>query len=179
MTFAALRIVPFLLLSSLAAGCGGTVFTQAMRQDFGADDARLREVQFFLGNRCVLERQVNQATGEIARGRLEIRSGVAVDVVRIPKRTPGVLEFALPEQLAVSFAPGTFFYFGPDPRRGPGAPYSLLGRYDRASRRFLVLHGGAEYALVSSKPCQLEVRRREKRVRSRARTTLPGRRLGE
>ncbi|MBN2197259.1 MAG: hypothetical protein JW751_30940 [Polyangiaceae bacterium] len=168
-----------LLTSLITTGCGYGAFTQAMRQSYGMDDARLREVQFFMSHRCVLERTVNESTGEVARGRLEIRSGVAIDVVRIPKRTPGVLEFALPDQLAVSFAPGSRFFFGPDPRAGPGAPYSLLGKYDRVSHRFLVLHGGAEYALVSKKPCQLVVHRRETRSRSRDRTTLPGRRLGE
>ncbi len=168
------------LLAALGTvGCGRATFTQAMREGYGVDDARLHEVQFYMGSRCVLERQVNQATGEVVHGRLQVRSGRAIDVVRIPRHTPGVVEFPIPDGLAVSFAPGTFFYFGPDPRRGPHSPYFLLGRYDRPTRRFLVLHAGVEYELVSKKPCELVVHKRETRSRSRERTTLPGRRLGE
>jgi hypothetical protein len=159
--------------------CGYSAFTRAMRDGYGVDAASLREVQFYMGDRCVLERQVNQSTGEVVHGRLEVRSGSAIDVVRVPRHTPGLLEFPTPDGLAVSFAPGTFFYFGPDPRQGPGSPYYLLGRYDRTTRRFMVLHAGVEYALVSPEPCALVVRKHESRSRSRDRTTLRGRRLGE
>ncbi len=176
----AIRPLLLALLASLGAtGCGFAPFTQAMRDGYGVDEARLGEVQFFMGSKCVLERQINQASGEIVHGRLRVRSGSAIDVVRIPRHTPGVLEFPTPDGLAVSFAPGTFFYFGPDPRRCPDSPYYLLGRYDRSTRRFLVLHAGVEYVLRSPEPCELVVRKRETRSRSRERTTLPGRRLGE
>ncbi len=174
-----MRLAATVVLAWLSVGCGYAPFTQALRGPGGLDDERLRHVQFYMNEKCVFERQVNTLSGEVARGRLEMREGRAIDVVRVPKHTPGVVEAVWPDQLSVSFAPGTWFYFGMRRREGAGSRYYLLGRFDEQTRRFAVDYGGQVYYQTSEDICYLEVRRSVQRSRAKDRTTLRGRRVGE
>jgi hypothetical protein len=160
-------------------GCGYAPFTHSLRGPGALEDERLRSVQFYMNEKCVFERQVNTVSGEVARGKLEMREGRAIDVVRVPKHTPGVVEAVWPDKLSVSFAPGTWFYFGMRPGEGPNSKYYLLGRFDQRTRRFAVSYAGHEYFQTTDEVCYLEVRRSVRKSKGKDRTTLRGRRVGE
>jgi len=160
-------------------GCGYAPFTQSLRGPGALDDQTLQSVQFYMNDKCIFERQVNTVSGEVARGKLEMREGRAIDVVRVPKHTPGVVEAVWPDKLSVSFAPGTWFYFGMRANDGAGSKYYLLGRFDQRTKRFAVSYGGQEYYQTTEDVCYLEVRRSLQRSKARDKTTLRGRRIGE
>jgi hypothetical protein len=168
-----------MVLALVSVGCGYAPFTHSLRGPGGLDDQRLQAVQFYMNDKCVFERQVNTLSGEVAHGRLEMRQGRAIDVVRVPKHTPGVVEAVWPDQLSVSFAAGTWFYFGMRSEEGAGSKYYLLGRFDQRSKRFAVSYAGQEYYQTSEGVCYLEVRRKLQRSKAKDRTTLRGRRIGE
>jgi hypothetical protein len=172
-------LVTFLLAGAFCSGCGYAPFTHSLRGPGALDDERLRAVQFYMSDKCVFERRVNTMSGEVAHGKLEMRQGRAIDVVRVPKHTPGVVEAVWPDKLSVSFEPGTWFYFGTRPNEGPNSKYYLLGRFDGRSRRFAVMYAGLEYYQTTDDVCYLEVRRSLSRSKAKEKTTLRGRRLGE
>jgi hypothetical protein len=179
-----MRRVPWLatlVLGAALAACApryGT-FTHGMRTAYGVDDARLRAVQFYTSTSCSFERQIDTRSGEVARGAVRMRSGRAIDVVRIPRHTPGVVEQVGAGAIGVSFAAGNTLDFGVRLEEGPASRYYLLGRYDPLARLYVVRIAGQDYYQTSKAPCTLSVRRSRERSHERRRRTLPGRRLDE
>ena len=174
-----MRMLLGLALGLACGGCGYAPLTHGMRAQSGLDDAGLKQVQFYMNEKCVFERQVNTLSGEVARGKVEMREGRAIDVVRVPKHTPGVVEGVWPDKISVSFAPGSWFYFGTRPDEGSLSKYYLLGRFDRESKRFAVIYGNQEYYQTTENLCYLEVRRSLQKSKAKDKTTLRGRRVGE
>lgn len=98
-----------------------TPFTKALYEQHGWSDEELHRIQFYLSDPITLRRELTGASGEIIHGDIKVIDGRKVEVVTIPKKTPGVLEFTRDgDQLAIRFEDGheRYLMFGPNPRYG-------------------------------------------------------------
>ena len=156
---AAAGALALLVLSLSAAGCRSrppaelVPFTDAMRLRYQLEDKQLRELQFYLSDRIVLERVAEKGDGRVDRGRLVVRSGTVIHQILVRRGTPGVIE-ALNDigdsrdghAIEVSFEPGAPLRFS---AAKAGGTYSLVDPIQRGSFADLLASFGKRRTLVA------------------------------
>ena len=113
------------------------------RYDWTEDE--LSRIQFYLSDDVVLKRELVSGTKEIINGDVKIIDGKQVEVITIPKGTPGVLEFTPDKKrMAVRFEEGgeRYLMFGPNPKYG-GKYMLLASEWTRYSGK--VTYEGSTY----------------------------------
>jgi hypothetical protein len=87
------------------------------------------ELQYFLSQRIVLEREASSRHDRLAQGRIVVRNGRLVERVIIRRGTPGVAVDWGPDWIAVSFEAGTRLVFDlvDDAALGPGIDHAPAG----------------------------------------------------
>jgi hypothetical protein len=96
-----------------------TYFTSDIYERYSWTEQELQSIQFYLSDEIVLQRRLSKGTKEIIDGDVKIVNGERVEIIKIPKGTPGVIEF-LPdkERIAVKFEEGSekYLMFGANPK---------------------------------------------------------------
>lgn len=123
-----MRSLLFLLLITTLSSCSNlSPFTKNMYERYNWSHDELQRIQFYLSDDIVLKRQLARGTKEIINGDIKIIDGKEVEVIKIPKGTPGVMEFTKNKKnFAVRFEEGgdRYLMFGPNPKYG--GKYMLL-----------------------------------------------------
>lgn len=192
----------------VGAGCSHVTFTQPMREAYelgvvpdaegeagvGEPGRAPDDLQYFVSERVVLEREISSRSEALAKGRIVVRKGRILQRVIIRRGTPGVAVDWGPDWVAVSFEKGTRLHFDlVDSAKddGPGyerAPASIAGddlpssyyqlRSDPQGGTHHVQFDGREYvAIGGTRNAKLEVQRFAVTKKRRARRVLRGRRV--
>ncbi|MCH9686255.1 MAG: hypothetical protein K0V04_32785 [Deltaproteobacteria bacterium] len=194
-------LLPLVVGALAASGCARTVwFTQPLREAYELgvvpgvehnelpNDAEGREavtptrtpdeLQYFVSERLVLQREVMSRNDSLAHGRIRVRQGKFVDQVVIRSKTPGVAVDWGDDWIAISFEEGSSLVFSTaDDASGRGDVYHLRETADPSGGRAGVELAGRRYRVRSGHSARLEIRRNKKTKRSRQRTVLRGRRI--
>lgn len=155
------------------------------------------ELQYFVSERIVLEREASSRHDRLARGRIVVRNGRLVERVIIRRGTPGVAVDWGPDWIAVSFEEGTRLVFdlvqesemlaagrdhapaGPDEQKPPITSYRLRTR-KLPDRPLTVTFDGAQYEPAgATSEARLLVRRNAWTSHRYTRRVLPGRRIDD
>ncbi len=94
-------------------------FTQDLYKEQNWTEEDLKKIQFYVSKDIKLKRQLTGGSSEIVSGKIKVENGRKVEVVVIPKGTPGVFVFSPKEErLGISFEDSDkrFLMFGPSPR---------------------------------------------------------------
>jgi hypothetical protein len=118
-------ILPVILLSA----CKTLVpFTNELKINNGWKESDLRQIQFYVSNDIVLNRQLNSSETEIVSGKIKTINGKQVEQIIIKSGTPGILT-TQPDnrRMAISFEIDDSYYltFGAYENRG-GKYYLML-----------------------------------------------------
>lgn len=140
------------LFALFFASCSNlSPFTKSLYEKHDWSEDELQSIQFYTSEDIELHRAiVDGEESQIVNGEIKIVDGKEVDVVRIPKGTPGVMEFkAKGNHFAVRFEDNKeqFLMFGPNPKYGNR--YMLLAKKWQG-RRGTVTYEGQQYRLSSS-----------------------------
>ncbi len=110
-------------------------FTQTLIQEYQFDDEALKQIQFYLSDDIVLQRELRQGESTIDQGKISIKNGRRMEELVFRKGTPGVYVFSPGNQrLAISFERNAdqYLIFGPtkgDRRyKGREGIYRLLAK---------------------------------------------------
>ena len=102
-------------------------FTKDLRQKLEKENIDLKQVQFYIDQKLVLDRNLGDQKLQVTSGIVKLENGKYINQVIIPAFTPGVCENAEGEKLLISFEKGNNnLPFGP----GSGYTfneYSLYG----------------------------------------------------
>ena len=137
----------FLGLVLTLSACGPTLspFTQSLYEDSRFSANELKQIQFYLSDDLILERQVSGNLSEVIEGEIRMVDGRKVEQITFRAGTPGVFVFSPKEnRLAISFEDGDdrFLVFGPNPR--VGNRYVLLAS-DWQNRYGFVSYAGKQW----------------------------------
>ena len=127
-------LVTGLLILSLASCSSSKVsrsslvpFTKDLRQKLEGGNIDLKQVQFYVDQKIVLERNLGDQKVEVTSGVVKLENGKYINEVIIPALTPGICEGVEGDKLMISFEKGNNnLPFGP----GSGYTfneYSLYG----------------------------------------------------
>ena len=102
-------------------------FTKDLRQKLEKENIDLKQVQFYVDQKLILDRNLGDQKVEVTSGVVKLENGKYINEVIVPALTPGVCEGAEGEKLMISFEKGNNnLPFGP----GSGYTfneYSLYG----------------------------------------------------
>ncbi|EDM80437.1 hypothetical protein PPSIR1_41539 [Plesiocystis pacifica SIR-1] len=170
-----------------ATGCTHRIWlTQDLREDYelGVIDGEVAsadttakhsaaELQYFIADRVVLQRQVSGRSDDVARGRIRVRQGRFVDTVVIPRGTPGIAAVVETGALQISFEEGSAFTFMPNERTGIYELQTVEGEGEWPT----IEVDGEFYWVQRGARAQLRVRREDRMQHSFRRRAMKGRRL--
>ncbi len=120
-------------------------FTQDLYEELALGEEELRRIQFYLSRDLTLVRELRKGEAQVSGGKIKVVEGRRVEVVRIPRGTPGVYVFSpKSNRFAISFEEGDdrYLMFGPNPKAG-GRFVLLASEWKR--RRGWVTYGGKRY----------------------------------
>lgn len=118
-------------------------FTRNVYEKSNLSDDALKKVQFYLSDNLVLTRDIEEGgTAQVLGGKITMKNGRKVEVVRFDRGTPGVF-LLRPEDdhFAISFESGDdarFLIFGPNPK--------MEGRYVLLASEWKNRRGKVTYA---------------------------------
>lgn len=145
------RITTLLFGLFLLASCSNlSPFTKSMYERYQWTEDELQRIQFYLSDPIVLRRELQGGTKEIINGDVKIIDGKEVEVITIPKGTPGILEFSPDKKrMAIRFEEGgdRYLMFGPNPKYS-GKYMLLASEWNRASGK--VTYEGNTYRAVDN-----------------------------
>src|SRR5579872_2832562 len=128
-------VIPcFILLTVLLSSCsssrrvsGYVPFTRDLKQRLERDNIDLKQVQFYVDQKLILNRNLGDVKVEVHSGVVKMENGKYINEVIIPALTPGICDGAEGDKLMISFEKGNNnLPFGP----GSGYTfneYSLYG----------------------------------------------------
>jgi hypothetical protein len=123
-----MRNVLFVLSIITISSCSNlTPFTKSIYDRYDWSEDELQRIQFYLSDDIVLKRELGSGTKEIINGDVKIIDGKEIEVVKIPKGTPGIMEYTRDRnKMAIRFEEGgdRYLMFGPNPKYG--GKYMLL-----------------------------------------------------
>lgn len=170
-----------LLVWALSSACStmgspeSVPFTHDMIKRYNITNDTATSIQFYTGEDCTLEREIVATEGGVVRGELIYRDDKTIEVVHIPRGTPGIGFGVSDKGVQVSFERGTFLDFGPPSGAspGPGVVYEIqtTPKEDNPS---CVLYDGNCYQQISPGICHLKVSARNLKSNVRNDRTLPG-----
>ncbi len=136
------------------------------------------QLQYFVSERLVLQREANSRDGAVTQGRIKVRRGRYVEQVVVPRKTPGVAVDWGDDWVAVSFEADSAIIFAIDGHDGTpkdGDVYHLRTRRDPAGGPTMISMRGEQYEVRHGHNARLMVRRESKTKRSRRRRVMRGR----
>jgi len=136
------------------------------------------QLQYFVSERLVLQREANSRDGAVTQGRIKVRRGRFVEQIVVPRKTPGVAVDWGEDWVAVSFEADSAIVFAIDGRDGTpkdGDVYHLRTRRDPAGGPITISMRGEQYEVRNGHNARLTVRRESKTNRSRRRRVMRGR----
>jgi hypothetical protein len=171
----ALLACPLWAACATASSPESVPFTHDMIKRYNITNDTATSIQFYTGEDCTLEREIIDREGLVARGELVYRDDKTVEIVYIPKGTPGIGTAATENSVQVSFERGTFLNFGPP----TGAPLGAGVVYElqitpKDGDPSCVLYDGNCYQQTSPGICHLKVSARNLKSDVRNPRTLPG-----
>ena len=102
-------------------------FTKDLRQKLDKENIDLKQVQFYVDQKIILDRNLGDQKVEVTSGVVKLENGKYINEVIVPALTPGICESAEGDKLMISFEKGNNnLPFGP----GSGYTfneYSLYG----------------------------------------------------
>lgn len=137
------------------------------------------QLQYFVSERLVLQREATSRDGAVAQGRLKVRRGRFVEQVVVRRRTPGIAVDWGDDWVAVSFEADSAIVFGLDDTQGAidSDVYHLRARRDPEGGPTTVTMRGEQYEVRSGHGARLMVRRDSRTKRERRRRVMRGRTL--
>ncbi len=85
------KILLGLLTVSLLMSCGSSkYFNEDYRQSIESAGKNIKDVQFYNDGKIVLQRKVNSDDLQTTKGKVKFKRGRYVEIIKIPKNTPGV-----------------------------------------------------------------------------------------
>lgn len=146
-----MRTLILLSVVIILASCSNlSPFTKNLYERYDWSNEDLQRIQFYLSDDIILKRQLVGGKQEIINGDVKIIDGKKVEIVKIPKGTPGVFEF-MPDQerMAIRFEENSdnFLMFGPNPRYS-GRYMLLASEWNRRSGK--VHYDGKTYRTEDS-----------------------------
>lgn len=137
------------------------------------------ELQYFVSERLVLQREATSRDGAVAQGHIKVRRGRFIEQVIVRRKTPGVAVDWGDDWVAVSFEADSAVVFGLDDTQGvaDGNIYHLRTRRDPQGGPATVTMRGQQYEIRSGHNARLMVRRDSRTKRSRRRRVMRGRTL--
>ncbi len=131
-----MRFILFLFITILFSSCSNlSPFTKSLYDKYQWNEEELSRIQFYLSDDVILKRQLSAGTKEIINGDIKIIDGKRVEVITIPKGTPGVIAFTPDKKrFAVRFEEGDdrYLMFGPNPKYS-GRYMLLASEWSRTS----------------------------------------------
>ena len=117
--------LPFLLM---ACGTSKTYFTASIRSRVEANQQPLDNVQFYADRDIVLRRDMETGETKVTAGTVKIENGHSVNIITLPKNTPGICTVVKNNIVGISFEPGENHYltFGKTKNAQPNDPYRIL-----------------------------------------------------
>jgi len=124
-----------LLLGMAMTGCSSSKvsraslvpFTKDLRQKLEKENIDLKQVQFYIDQKLILDRNLGDQKIQVTSGVVKLENGKYINQVIVPAFTPGICESAAGDKLLISFEKGNNnLPFGP----GSGYTfneYSLYG----------------------------------------------------
>lgn len=123
--FAVILCLPTLTL--LLSSCGGSrkisgyvPFTRDLRQKLEKENIDLKQVQFYVDQKLILNRNLGDVKVEVHSGVVKLENGKYINEVIIPSLTPGVCDATEGDKLMISFEKGNN-----DLAFGPGSGYTF------------------------------------------------------
>lgn len=122
-------------------------YTTSVQRSANIGEEQVKQIQFYLSDDIVMQRQLSATETTITEGELKIVGGREVQEIVIPAGTPGVVTGLSGNILHVSFdANGEYLRFGPNP--GAGGRYTVMA-YDKNGVYGYVMYGTQEFKLAS------------------------------
>jgi len=100
-------------------------FTKDLRAKLERENIDLRQVQFYIDQKLVLDRNLGDQKVEVTSGVVKLENGKYINQVIVPAFTPGVCENVQGDKLMISFEKGNNLAFGP----GSGYTYNEYSLY--------------------------------------------------
>lgn len=176
------NVLPIVALLFLMSSCGPTLrpFTKTLQEDNEWSSEELKQIQFYLSENIVLNREASGGTSEIVGGEIKVIEGKEVEQVVIKKGTPGIFLFSpKDDRFAVGFDSNSddlYLIFGPNPKAANR--YVLLGSSWKR-KRGKVTYGGKKWDVnASSAWATLMVDLKKIKKTSVNKSTAKGRKVG-
>lgn len=112
---------------ALLSSCSESLspYTSSVQKNSNLGETQLKQIQFYLSDDIVLQRNLSGSETTISGGELKVVNGKQVEEVRITSGTPGVVIGMEGNMLLVSFdTDGSFLRFGPN--AGVGGRYTVM-----------------------------------------------------
>jgi hypothetical protein len=189
------RVLLFALAVVGIAGCTlHDPFTHGLRDKYSLDERDLKQIQYFLSDAILLQRELGVDELVVAEGHeLKIVRDRRVEEITIPQGTPGVAVGIAPWALEISFEEGSSLTFGFDGHKTDPFERPMTGfantrkatsgvRYilcvDKVHMKTNVPYGGKTYTVLQGVGAYLEMDMKQfLRLRREART-VEGRKVG-
>jgi hypothetical protein len=120
-------ILCFTMLTLLLSSCsssrkmsGYVPFTRDLRQKLEKDNIDLKQVQFYVDQKLILNRNLGDQKVEVHSGVVKLENGKYINEVIVPALTPGVCDALEGDRLLISFEKGNN-----DLAFGPGSGYTF------------------------------------------------------
>lgn len=95
-------------------------FTKDLRQKLEKENIDLKQVQFYIDQKLILDRNLGDQKLQVTSGVVKLENGKYINQVIVPAFTPGVYESAAGDKLMISFEKGNN-----DLPFGPGSGYTF------------------------------------------------------
>lgn len=163
---------------SLLLGCASkrVAVSDYLRQQFSLEEAQLQQLQVYVSQPITLERVVDSTGSEVNSGELNV-FGEKLEQIIISKKTPGVILEATDRWAKVSFAEGTYLYFGSFAGTGNdpwGGKYALYAERWSGGVGYLEFNGLPYRAIEKSGQAVLEIRQNDLKKDVVETNKLPG-----
>jgi len=120
----------FFSVSLVLVACGSsrTYFTSNIRSRVESNQVPLEKIQFYADRDIVLRRDLETGETRVNAGVVKIENGHSVNIVTLPKNTPGICTVVKNNVVGISFEPGENHYlnFGKTKNAQPNDPYRIL-----------------------------------------------------
>lgn len=100
-------ILSFFVAAFFLSSCSKRIyFTQSIRENLMKHHVSVQKVQFFNSKKIILKRDLTSEETKVARGTIRLENGRYVELIVIPKNTPGVVEDSARNSLKIAFENG-------------------------------------------------------------------------
>lgn len=100
-------ILPLFVVVFFLSSCSKNIyFTQSIRENLMKHHVNVNKVQFYTSKKIILKRDLTYEETKVARGTIRLENGHYVELIIIPKNTPGVAEDSARNSLQVAFENG-------------------------------------------------------------------------